>query len=133
MHVLTVKTNSKKEFKDITEEVEKIVQKEKLAEAVLVILVPHTTAGITLNEGVDSSVLTDMENFLSHLVPRSNFRYTHAEGNSDAHILTTLVGSSVTLAVSGGRIALGTWQKVFLAEFDGPRTRKIHIKILDAK
>lgn len=130
MHVLTIKTNCKKEFKDITGEIEKIVQKEKLVEAVLLVFVPHTTAGITLNEGVDPSVLTDMENFLSHLVPESGFHYTHAEGNSDAHILTTLVGSSVTLLVAGGKILLGTWQKVFLAEFDGPRTRKVHIKIL---
>ena len=130
MHVLTIRTNFRKEFKDITGEIEAIVQKENLAEAVLHIFVPHTTAGITLNEGVDSSVLTDMENFLSHLVPKSGFRYNHAEGNSDAHILTTLVGSSLTLFITNGKILLGTWQKIFLAEFDGPRTRKVYIKVL---
>jgi secondary thiamine-phosphate synthase enzyme len=95
--------------------------------------VPHTTAGVIVNEGYDPDVARDMEGALDRLVPDSpNFR--HSEGNSDSHIKTALVGSSENVFIEGGRLALGRWQQIFFAEFDGPRQREIHVKIVsDAK
>jgi secondary thiamine-phosphate synthase enzyme len=93
---------------------------------VVSVFVPHTTAGITINEGADPSVACDLVDGLARLVPRDT-GYRHAEGNSDAHIKTSLIGSQVTVPVEGGRLRLGTWQSVYLAEFDGPRTRRVWI------
>ena len=92
-------------------------------------MVPHTTAGVTINEGADPSVAQDIIAGLARLVPR-DAGYRHAEGNSDAHIKTSLIGSHVAVPVRGGRMELGTWQSIYLAEFDGPRTRKVRITLL---
>ncbi len=94
-----------------------------------VVYVPHTTAGITINEAADPSVVDDINDKLSSLVPHRG-SYKHGEGNADAHIKASLMGSSVHVVISEGSPVLGTWQGIFFFEFDGPRTRKVHIKIL---
>jgi secondary thiamine-phosphate synthase enzyme len=93
------------------------------------LFVPHTTAGITINEGADPSVVRDMANGLARLVPREA-GYRHAEGNSDAHIKASLLGVQTTVPAEKGRLRLGTWQAIYLAEFDGPRTRKVWLTLL---
>ena len=95
----------------------------------VVVFCPHTTAGLTVNEDADPDVATDMVMAMNRLIPR-DAGYRHAEGNSDAHVKTTLVGPSLTLIVSGGRLQLGTWQGVYLCEWDGPRTRKVWVQWL---
>ncbi len=97
----------------------------------VIVFVPHTTAGVTINEGADPSVVRDILEGLRRLVPR-DAGYRHGEGNSDAHIKASLVGSSVTIPVERGRLRLGTWQSIYLAEFDGPRTRRVWITLLSA-
>jgi secondary thiamine-phosphate synthase enzyme len=99
------------------------------AEGVSYVFVPHTTAGVTINENADPSVVADILAKMSRLAPRDE-GYTHSEGNSDAHIKASLMGFSVTIPVSDGRLALGTWQGIYLCEFDGPRTRNVHVQIL---
>jgi secondary thiamine-phosphate synthase enzyme len=89
----------------------------------------HTTAGITINEGADAAVKSDIITSLNKLVP-ADFYYTHAEGNSDAHIKSSLVGTAQTLLIDGGRLVLGTWQAIYLCEFDGPRPRQIAVKLM---
>ena len=93
--------------------------------------VPHTTAGITINEAADPSVVEDINTSLSHLIPHKG-GYRHSEGNADAHIKASLMGSSVSITIAEGSLVLGTWQGVFFCEFDGPRTRRVLIKILPA-
>ncbi|WP_025324459.1 secondary thiamine-phosphate synthase enzyme YjbQ [Deferrisoma camini] len=126
MHTLSVKTPRRECFVDITREVARAVEG---TDAVLcTVFVPHTTAGVTINENADPDVAADLLAHLAELVPR-NGPYRHAEGNSDAHVKATLVGSSVQVPVAGGRLVLGTWQGIYLAEFDGPRTRKVHVMV----
>jgi secondary thiamine-phosphate synthase enzyme len=133
IHTLAVRTSRRTELKNITAEVEKLVRASGCASGVCHLYVPHTTAGVIVNEGYDPDVARDMEGALDRLVPdRPNFR--HSEGNSDSHIKTALVGSSESVFIGGGRLALGRWQQIFFAEFDGPRQREIHVKIVsDAK
>ena len=99
-------------------------------QGILYVYVPHTTAGVTINEGADPSVAQDLIAGLARLVPR-DAGYRHAEGNSDAHIKTSLIGSHVVVPVEDGKLLLGTWQSIYLAEFDGPRTRKVHLRPLE--
>ncbi len=96
------------------------------------VFVPHTTAGVTINENADPDVAADILAFLAEMVPR-NWRFRHAEGNSDAHLKASLMGASVQVPVAGGRLSLGTWQGLYLAEFDGPRTRKVHVVVQEAR
>jgi len=112
---------------DITSTVTERLQKAGLQEGVCHIYVPHTTAGITINEGADPSVATDIQAMLDMLVPWEG-PYRHLEGNAAAHIKSSLMGSSVTVLVESGRLKLGTWQAIFFCEFDGPRTRTVYIK-----
>ncbi len=128
METIQVKTGSRIHFADITSRVQEVISKSGVKEGIAVVYVPHTTAGLTINEAADPAVAQDIIGKLSQLVPIHN-SYRHAEGNSDAHIKATLVGSSVHLIVSAGSAALGTWQGIFLCEFDGPRTRKVFIKV----
>lgn len=128
METIQVKTGSRIQFADITSRVQEVISKSGVKEGIAVVYVPHTTAGVTINEAADPAVAQDIVGKLSQLVPHDN-SYRHAEGNSDAHIKATLVGSSVHLIVSRGAAALGTWQGIFFCEFDGPRTRKVFIKI----
>jgi secondary thiamine-phosphate synthase enzyme len=122
-----IKTADRSEMIDITSTVTEQLQKAGLQEGVCHIYVPHTTAGITINEGADPSVVADIQAMLNTLVPWEG-PYKHLEGNAAAHIKSSMVGSSVTVLVESGRLKLGTWQAIFFCEFDGPRIRKVYIK-----
>jgi secondary thiamine-phosphate synthase enzyme len=111
---------------DITEQVAEAIRKEKVAEGLAVVFVPHTTAGVTINENADPTVVRDLLTEINKIVPFDD-GYHHSEGNSAAHVKSTLFGPSLTLIVSGGRPVLGTWQAVYLCEFDGPRRRQVHV------
>lgn len=129
MITFSLSTRQKSQCIDISGRVEQAVAEQGLTDGVVLVYVPHTTAGITINEGADPSVMEDLLHQLDQLVPAQG-RYRHLEGNSPAHIKASLMGSSVLLAVEGGRLVLGRWQAVFFCEFDGPRTRKVLIKTL---
>jgi secondary thiamine-phosphate synthase enzyme len=126
---LKVSTGSRIELKDITAEVARIIGRWGLTDGHVLIYVPHTTAGVTINEAADPAVARDIEDVLTRLVP-AGAGYRHAEGNADAHVKATLVGSSVLVRVASGRMALGTWQGIFFCEFDGPRTRRVELSVL---
>jgi len=115
---------------DITHEVEEAVRKRGVSSGVCVLFVPHTTAGITINENADPSVKDDMIKEINKIVP---FRdsYRHSEGNSAAHIKSTLYSPSLTLIIENGRLLLGTWQGIYFCEFDGPRHRKLYVKVVE--
>ncbi len=125
----SVKTTRRSELIDITAQVASVVEASGLAEGVAHVYVPHTTCGITINEAADPSVAADILMFLDELVPRDHPKYRHAEGNTDAHIKASLMGSSVTVFIEGSRLLLGTWQGIFLGEFDGPRTRRVIVRV----
>ena len=117
------------ELIDITSQVQNIVKRSGVKEGVCYVYVPHTTAAVTINENADPSVINDIQNYLNKLVPFDG-PYSHAEGNSDAHIKTSFMGCSKTIVVTNGDLLLGTWQGIFFCEFDGPRNRKVHIKVI---
>ncbi len=126
---LTVTTHARDFLVDITSRIHETLEGCGFAEdGVCHVFVPHTTAGVTLNEGVDPAVARDIVTALAKVAPL-NAGYHHVEGNSDAHVKTALVGNHVTIPVSGGRLQLGTWQHVYLAEFDGPRTRRVWLEV----
>ena len=124
---ISVRTDSRIQMVDITASVQGEVSKAGVSDGICVVYVPHTTAGITINEGADPAVCQDIIAKLNELVP-PNAGYRHMEGNADSHIKASLMGSSVTLLVENGRLVLGTWQKIFFCEFDGPRSRKVYVK-----
>ena len=125
---LEVRTRRRAELLDITEKVDREVARSGVSEGVCHVYVRHTTAGVTINEGADPDVARDIESFLARTVPKeSGFR--HGEGNSDSHIKTVLVGPAVTAPVRGGKLSLGTWQAIFLCEWDGPRTRTVEVAV----
>jgi len=124
MHQFSVKTRSQVELVDITNEVRSVVAQGYVKDGFCHVFVPHTTAGITINENADPSVVRDIIKELDKVIPLSD-NYSHAEGNSAAHIKAGLMGSSVMVPVEGGRLVLGTWQGIYFCEFDGPRTRKV--------
>ncbi len=124
---ISIRTRNRSEMIDITAEVTEQVQKAGLEQGVCYLYVPHTTAAITINEGADPSVATDIQTMLNTLVPWED-SYRHLEGNAAAHIKSSLVGNSVMVLVESGRLKLGAWQAIFFCEFDGPRTRKVYIK-----
>jgi len=123
---LTVKTGGRTDFIEITDEVRRAVEELVVDEGVVTVFVPHTTAGVTINEHADPDVMADMELALDRIVPWAG-GYRHGEGNSAAHVKASLMGSSARVIVEGGRLQLGTWQGIFLCEFDGPRTRTVLI------
>lgn len=125
---ITVRSIKRNELIDITHYIKDEVRNSKLKEGVVNIFVPHTTAGIMINENADPSVKEDITNGLRRLAPE-NANYEHSEGNADSHIKSTLVGVSLTIPFENGELLLGTWQGIFFAEFDGPRTRKFIIQI----
>jgi len=126
---IQVNTDRRNQFVDITDDVSKIVSGSNIENGFVELFVPHTTAAVTINENADPSVKSDMLDFLEKLIPQnSNFR--HSEGNSDSHIKSSLVGPNIRVIISDGRLLLGTWQGIYFCEFDGPRTRKLHIKII---
>ncbi len=128
MKTFKLSTRSRECFSDITREVGDAVASASVDEGLVTVFVPHTTAGVTINENADPDVTRDMVGFLRKNVPRSP-EFRHMEGNSDAHIKASLMGSSVQIPISGGRMALGTWQGIYFAEFDGPRSRSFHVTI----
>jgi len=126
---LEINTKSAAELVDVTAEVQRAVREQGMQSGVCHVFVPHTTAGLTLNENWDPDVRADILMELDKIVPwRDNYR--HAEGNSAAHIKASLMGASQTILVEGGRLVLGTWQGIFLAEFDGPRRRRVLVKLV---
>ncbi|MGW8321915.1 MAG: secondary thiamine-phosphate synthase enzyme YjbQ [Thermodesulfobacteriota bacterium] len=131
MDYINVKTSTRNELLDVTSEVQDYVSASGVREGLCFLFVPHTTGAVTINEGADPSVRKDIARYLEKLIPK-NGNFSHAEGNSDAHIKTSLVGSSEILAIEDGRLVLGTWQAVFFCEFDGPRTRRLGIRIIPA-
>jgi secondary thiamine-phosphate synthase enzyme len=124
---ISVETDSRTDMVDITALVQKELAKAGVKDGLCVVYVPHTTAGITINEGADPDVCTDILSKLNELVP-AHRGYHHTEGNADSHIKASLMGSSVSVIVENGRLVLGTWQKIFFCEFDGPRSRKVYMK-----
>ncbi|MCM8760485.1 MAG: secondary thiamine-phosphate synthase enzyme YjbQ [Candidatus Omnitrophica bacterium] len=129
MERITVKTTGRQEFVEITHLIEDTVRKSGVKTGICYIYVPHTTCGLTINENADPSVKADILSKLEELVPEDG-RYRHPEGNSDAHIKSSILGHSLSVIVKDGILQLGTWQGIFLCEFDGPRTRDIWIEIL---
>ncbi|MDH7511013.1 MAG: secondary thiamine-phosphate synthase enzyme YjbQ [Methanolinea sp.] len=125
---IDVPTGTRTRFIDITAAVAAEVDKARIQSGTCTVYVPHTTAGVTINENADPDVSRDILSGLARLVPATG-DYRHAEGNSDAHIKASLVGSSVTVPVIGGRLALGTWQAIYFCEFDGPRNRHVLVGI----
>jgi secondary thiamine-phosphate synthase enzyme len=127
---LEIRTSDRQSFEDITERVQRIVTQSNVQDGLCYLFCLHTTAGLTLNENWDPSVQHDMGLALDDMVPqRGDFR--HSEGNSPAHLKTSLVGASQIVFVEGGQLVLGTWQGIYLAEFDGPRTRKVLVKVVE--
>ncbi len=131
METLKVSTRSRTDLVDITAEVAAAVKRSGAKRGAALVYVPHTTAGITINENADPSVREDVMNVLDRLVPWRG-GYAHSEGNAAAHVKASMMGSSITVPVSGGRLALGTWQGIYLCEFDGPRTRSVAVRLLAA-
>ena len=125
----SVRTRTRTEFLDLTAQVVKIVQESKVQSGLAVVFIPHTTAAVTINENADPSVQHDILADFNRLIPFAG-PYQHSEGNSAAHIKSSLVGPSETLLIENGHLALGTWQGIYFCEFDGPRTRKVWVKIL---
>lgn len=132
MDVVRVKTDRRTQLVDVTSIVERAVEKAGVASGVCYVYVPHTTAGVMINEHFDPDVATDLEGVFDRLVPKSG-PYRHSEGNSDSHAKAALVGTSQMIFVEEGKLALGRWQGVFFCEFDGPRERKIWVKLIEGK
>lgn len=128
---INVKSRQRNELIDISSEVKKELRDSGMKSGVCYIYVPHTTAGVTINEGADPSVRQDIINTLTRLVPR-DFNYLHAEGNSDAHVKSTLVGASQLVPFDEGRLLLGTWQSIYFCEFDGPRHRRVALTFIES-
>jgi secondary thiamine-phosphate synthase enzyme len=132
LQTFEVQTSAKTDLIDITRFVQVAVRKAKVAEGICVIFVPHTTAGITINENTDPAVSRDIVMMLNKIVPNQG-SYQHLEGNSPAHIKASMIGFSQTVFVTSGKLVLGTWQAIFFCEFDGPRSRKVHVNVMKAE
>ncbi|RQD78286.1 MAG: YjbQ family protein [Candidatus Syntrophonatronum acetioxidans] len=129
MKELTVKTSQRTQFVDITSRVQELVREEGEEEGICHLYVPHTTAGLTINENADPAVSVDIINTLNNVIPFDG-DYRHLEGNSAAHIKASLMGPSLSVLIKNNRLVLGTWQGIFFCEFDGPRSRRIYVKVL---
>lgn len=126
---LRVKTNSRTELVDITQGVQRLVTESGIRSGLCHVYVPHTTSGVTINENTDPNVGRDILKELNKVIPFED-DYGHQEGNSAAHIKSTIVGVSKAVMVEEGRLALGTWQSIFYCEFDGPRDRRVYVKVM---
>jgi len=129
IHTLSVRTTSRTEMVDLTGRIQELVRQSGVEEGVCHLFAAHTTAGLTINENADPSVQSDILMVLNKIISEEE-PYRHLEGNSPAHLKASLMGPQLTVLVSNGRLLLGTWQGVFFCEFDGPRTRKVYIKIM---
>ena len=130
LNTFEIKTNSYNEMLDITGQVQSFVNDSGITDGLCIVYVPHTTAGVTINENADPSVKHDILMESSKFVIEHDNAYRHSEGHSTGHIKSTLFGSSINIIVDNGRLLLGTWQCIFFCEFDGPRRRRVHIKLL---
>jgi len=128
--IFTVSTGARTEFRDITSEIQKAVAESGVKSGVCKVFIPHTTAGVTVNENADPNVIRDIDMMLDELIPWSHSSFRHSEGNSAAHIKSSLTGCSAEIIIEEGKLQLGTWQSVFFCEFDGPRIRKVWVKII---
>jgi secondary thiamine-phosphate synthase enzyme len=124
-----IRTERRVQLFDVTNQVAQLVERSGVSEGVCHVFIGHTTAGVTINEGADVNVARDIEAQLGRIVPKDS-NYRHEEGNSDSHIKTVLVGPSTTAPVRGGKLSLGTWQSIFLCEWDGPRTRTVEVAVV---
>ncbi len=131
MEKISVVTDKRIQLIDITDKISELAYKKGWKDGVLLLFVPHTTAGITINEGADPAVRRDIEDTLAQLIPYRG-HYRHMEGNSDAHIKTTLTGNASMVILEEGKLALGTWQAIFYCEYDGPRSRSLWVQYLPA-
>lgn len=133
MRTFDVRTGRRTEFVEITAEVRRVVQEAGLADGVCVVYCPHTTAAVTIQENADPDVVHDLLLWLNRHVPKDVPGFRHAEGNSDAHLKSSLVGPSVTVPVANGDLVLGTWQGIYFCEFDGPRSRQVQVQTIGNK
>jgi secondary thiamine-phosphate synthase enzyme len=129
LHTLSVRTQSRTEFLDVTSQMQELVRQSGVTEGLCHIFVPHTTAAVTINENADPSVKADILMVLGKLISDRE-AYRHLEGNAPAHVKASLIGPQLMVPVSGGRLVLGTWQGIFFCEFDGPRSRRVHLKVV---
>jgi len=129
---LSVSTAAKTDFKNITKDVQKAVKDSEIRNGLCTVYIPHTTAGVTINEAADPDVVSDIQMELSKIVP-FNDNYAHMEGNSAAHIKTSMVGPSIGIPIIDGSLSLGTWQGIFFCEFDGPRRRKAIVQCIPSE
>lgn len=131
LKIIDVMTQKRTHFEEITDEVQEIIDESGIKEGICYIYVPHTTAGVFINENADPDVKWDVEQTLDKLIPWED-NYKHIEGNAAAHIKSIIVGTNTFVPIKNGRLMLGTWQGIFFAEFDGPRTRKVYVKIIES-
>jgi secondary thiamine-phosphate synthase enzyme len=130
MHEIRVRSAQRNQMISITRQLQELVERGAVTEGVVVLQSLHTTAGLTINENADPDVVRDLLAKCERLIPQDEEFYHHAEGNSDSHLKTSWFGPSLSVLVSGGRLVLGTWQGVFLCEFDGPRERRVAVQLL---
>lgn len=128
-HTIDIQSSQEIEFIDITSQVREYIRSAKCSTGIVFIFAPHTTAGVTINENADPAVRYDIGEFFKRRLPRQEY-FRHSEGNSPAHILSSLISASETLIVENGELLLGAWQGIFFCEFDGPRQRRVHLKII---
>lgn len=128
---VNVSTQSRNQWLEVTEHVQKAVRQAHIVEGYVIIFVPHTTAGVTINENADPDVRNDVLKKLGSLIPHQETYYQHGEGNSDSHLKASLMGSSVTVLIESGKLQLGRWQGIYFCEFDGPREREMLVKLVE--
>ncbi|OFX14898.1 MAG: hypothetical protein A2Z18_02490 [Armatimonadetes bacterium RBG_16_58_9] len=129
MEIFPVRTSERHQFIDITSQVQKCIDEAQFKDGLVSVFVPHTTAGVTINENADPDVVFDLLNTLAGLIPK-RAGYRHVEGNSDSHVKSSLIAPSLLVIVENGRLQLGTWQAIYFAEFDGPRNRQCWVKLV---
>lgn len=132
LRYINVRSSQRGEFIDITEKINEVIKEAGILSGICYVYVPHTTAAVTINEGADPSVLRDIQNALTRLIPQE-MNYAHREGNADAHIKSSIIGTSQLVIIDDGRLVLGTWQAVYFCEFDGPRHRRVTLKLIADK
>lgn len=130
MDTINITTKARFDIIDITSQIQSCITKSNVKSGIAVIFIPHTTAGISINENADPDVVYDLKNIFNNMIPEHN-HYRHSEGNSQAHALSTLTSPSLTVIIENGKIVLGIWQNIYFMEYDGPRNRKAHIQIIN--
>ncbi|MEX2672644.1 MAG: secondary thiamine-phosphate synthase enzyme YjbQ [Phycisphaeraceae bacterium] len=133
MHTLSVSSRKRDQMIEVTAQVQRLVKEAALGEGHVIVYVPHTTAGVTINENADPDVVHDMLVQLDEMVPWKQPFYRHSEGNSASHVKASMMGSSVTVLVRDGKLVLGTWQGIYFCDFDGPRTRSLHLQLVSTE